>query len=214
MISRMFVYAALFGTMAPLGAMAADDCGPGDTEVLVVVNAPSEKLDRRLSASQLGSMQIAKSLPGGITQGVTAVSYNASYSTDFVSTERSDGLWCSRAAKVTVNFGFSEPPVIYLASGLLEGSCLYGEILAHEYQHLSIARDTLTAGGKWLDQGVRTVVSKGGVVARTPEAANAVIDQEILDTVNRITTGLYAAAKTKNLALDTPQNYAKLGKRC
>nr|WP_250807773.1 hypothetical protein [Neorhizobium tomejilense] len=214
MIRKLLSYTPLLALLAPYSAIAADNCGPEPIDVAVVIYAPGERLDRSLSSDQLGSMQTASMLRGGITQGITAVSYNTSYTTDFVSSQLNDGKWCSRAAKVTVNFGFTEPPVIYLARGLEQGSCLYNEVLGHEYQHLAIARETLAAGQRWLGKGVRDALTGRGAVAPTPDAANSVLDKVILDTVNKITSGLYAAAKMKNLSLDTPANYAKLGKRC
>lgn len=209
--------AILFFTTTVLAcsnAKADETCGPAPFVLDVQKSAPTETIDRSLSNARLSSMITASSLPGYVTQGVTQVDYTASYKTEYASVQRPDGRWCSRATKVTVNFGFLTAPKIFIASGIPYGSCLYNEVLKHEYQHLHIAQGTLDAGQKWIDKALRQTLSYGGVVGPTPDTANAVIDKAIGDVVNKITRGLYATAKARNMALDTPANYALLGKAC
>jgi hypothetical protein len=155
-----------------------------------------------------------RSLPGYITQGLTRVDYTASFTTEYQSRQLQDGNWCSTVNAVTVDFGFRAPPTIYIANGLPEGSCMYNEIMTHEYQHLQIAKDTLEVGRKWITGALKQELSKSGTVGLSAASANAEIEQAIKTIVNKITLGLYATARFKNLALDTPENYARLGKIC
>lgn len=210
--TRLALMAALI--FAPLPALAAETCPAVPFDLRVVKVAPTEGIDRSLDSVRLGSMLTASSLPGYVTQGLTQVDYTASYTTEYESRQRPEGRWCSNVRKVTVNFGFVKPPKIYVSSSVPYGGCLYNEVLKHEYQHLAIARETLAAGQKYVERALRQTLSGGGTLGPTPDTANAVIDGAISDVVNRITSGLYTTAKVKNMALDTPANYARLGKAC
>ena len=176
--------------------------------------SPHESIDRSQDSRTLSTMLSDSSMPGYVTQGLTRVDYTASYTSEYLSQQSGDGSWCSTVNSVTVDFGFLAPPKIYIASALPEGSCIYNEVMKHEHQHLRIARDTLEAGRKWIAKALKEELSRGGAVGPTSEDANAQIERRINGMVNKITGGLYAASKVKNLALDTPENYARLGKLC
>lgn len=208
---KHLVLAALL--LAPSAALAAD-CAARPFRIKVNVILPRETIDRSQDSISLSTMLSDSSMPGYVTQGLTRVDYTASYTSEYLSQQRMDGSWCSTVNNVTVDFGFLAPPKIYIASALPQGSCTYNEVMKHEYQHLSIARDTLEAGRKWIAKALKEELSRGGAVGPTSEAANAQIERRINGMVNKITGGLYAAAKVKNLALDTPENYARLGKLC
>lgn len=212
-MTKLFIITATIIGLSSLAAKA-EDCAPQPYRLQVVIDAPRETVDRTLDSEALGRMLTAKSLPGYVTQGLTQVDYVASYSTEYESQQLGDGKWCSRVGKITVKFGFAARPKIYISSALPVGSCVYNEVMKHEYQHLKIAQDTLSSGRKLLAGGVKEALASGGVIGSSPEAANAQIDRAISKAINRITGGLYAAAKLKNMALDTPQNYARLGKIC
>lgn len=212
-MNKHFVLAALLLATAP-SAVRAQDCPARPFRLKVNVDAPREVIDRSKDSRSLSTMLTDSSLPGYVTQGLTRVDYSAAYTSEYLSQQRRDGTWCSTVNEVTVNFGFQTPPKIYLASGLPEGSCMYREVMKHEYQHLRIAQDTLEAGRKWIAKALKEELSKGGAVSTNNDAANAAIERRIKGIVNKITAGLYQAAKVKNLALDTPENYARLGKLC
>lgn len=205
--------AALLLALAPTAALA-NDCDARPFRVKVNVVSPRETIDRSQDSRTLSTMLSDSSMPGYVTQGLTRVDYSASYTSEYLSQQRRDGSWCSSVSNVTVDFGFLTPPRIYIASALPEGSCIYNEVMKHEYQHLRIAKDTLAAGRKWITNALKEELSRGGAVGPTSEAANAQIERRIKGMVDKITGGLYAAAKVKNLALDTPENYARLGKLC
>ncbi|MDW9478946.1 hypothetical protein GOB57_09660 [Sinorhizobium meliloti] len=212
-MSNHLVLAVLILAFSPSAALA-DGCDAQPFRLKVNVTSPPEVVDRSQDSRSLGTILSDSSLPGYLTQGVTRVDYTASYSTEYLSRRRSDGSWCSTVNNVVVDFGFLAPPSIYIASALPPGSCMYDEVMKHEYEHLRIARETLESGRKWITRALKEELSKKGGVGPTPDAANSQIERRVSGIVNKITSGLYAAARVKNLALDTPENYARLGKAC
>lgn len=211
---KTFIIAALFLAAAPAASLAAQDCPARPFHLKIDIDAPREVLDHSRDTRALSAMLSERSLPGYVTQGLTKVDYTASYTTEYLSQKREDGSWCSTVDSVTVKFGFLAPPTIFLARSLPEGTCIYDEVKKHEYQHLRIAQDTLEAGRKWIASALKQELTKSGAVGPTANAANAELDAGIKNIVNKITGGLYATARFKNLALDTPENYARLGKVC
>jgi hypothetical protein len=210
---KCFVLAALLFATVPTTVLA-QECPSRPFTLKVNIQAPKETLDRSKDSRSLSAMLSDSSLPGYVTQGLTRVDYSAGYSSEYLSRQRRDGTWCSTVNAVTVDFGFRTPPQIYVASELTEGSCIYREVMKHEYQHLRIAKDTLEAGRKWITKALKEELSKDGAISNTSDAANAMIERRINGIVNKITAGLYQTARFKNLALDTPENYARLGKLC
>ncbi|MBY3433353.1 hypothetical protein HFN89_04150 [Rhizobium laguerreae] len=210
---KLFVLASLFLALAPAASMA-QECVARPYRLKIDIDAPREVIDRSRDTRTLSGMLSERSLPGYVTQGLTKVDYTASYTTEYLSQQREDGSWCSTVDAVTVRFGFLVPPTIYIARSLPEGGCMYNEVMKHEYQHLRIAQNTLEAGRKWIGSALKQELSKGGAVGPSATAANAEIESGIKGIVNKITGGLYATARFKNLALDTPENYARLGKVC
>jgi hypothetical protein len=211
---KPIILAALLLSIAPVASLASEDCPARPFRLKIDIDAPREVLDHSRDTRALSGMLSERSLPGYVTQGLTKVDYTASYTTEYLSQKREDGSWCSTVDSVTVKFGFLAPPTIYLARSLPDGSCMYNEVMKHEYQHLRIAQETLEAGRKWIGSALRQQLAQGGAVGPTANSANAVVDDGIKNIVNKITGGLYATARFKNLALDTPENYARLGKVC
>jgi hypothetical protein len=193
---------------------ASSVCGPRPASITVVPLYYAETIDKSLTSDQLGQFQTAVSIPGAITKGLTVAGYTADYTAEFLSEQLPDGRWCSRVQNVVVNFGFNDVPKIYLSRDLQEGSCYYNAVLAHEYEHLKIAQQVVVSGKQWIEKGIRDYLARGGAISTSPDAANQILDQAMHSITDTITSRLYANARTRNLALDTPENYAKLGKQC
>jgi len=202
---------ALWAISAPA---AASDCGPGRPEIVVELSLPPETLEHRLDSAALASLNPGSFLPGYTTQGLTKVDYQASYRIEFVSERLPDGRWCSRVGRLAVEFGFTEPPTVFVSSSVPRGGCLYREVLAHEYRHLAIAKETVSAAGSMLRDRLVRLLAGNGVRGNDPDSANAVIDDAVSRAVDDVSSGLYRAAAARNAALDTPSEYALLGKAC
>lgn len=210
----MRTFLTILALLVAPAASYAGTCASLPPRLAVDVVAPKERVDRTRSSRELSSMLTDSSLPGYVTQGLTKVDYSASYTSGYRASQRPDGTWCSNVEDITITFGFKTPPTIYIANGLEEGSCVYREVVKHEYQHLAIAHSTLDAGRKWISKAVSDELAKGGEAGISATAANEALENRIRTTVNRITGGLYQTARLKNLALDTPENYARLSRIC
>jgi hypothetical protein len=196
---------------SPISAFAST-CGPKPFEVDVRLAAPRETLDMSLDSAALAKMGNMSMI--GVTQGLTQVEYEISLSTEYEATSTPDSRWCSRARKVTATFGFKSPPKIFLANGLARGSCLYNAVLRHEYQHLAIAKETLTEGKAWIGKAVNDILALGGATGPTAQLASDTLERSLMNHVEMVTKRLYHRAEVRNLSLDTPENYRRLGASC
>ncbi len=196
---------------SPVSALASD-CGPRPFQVDVRIAAPRETLDMSLDSGTLAKMGNMSML--GVTQGLTQVEYEVSLVTEYEASPTPDDRWCSRARKVTVTFGFKSPPKIFMANGLTRGSCLYEAVLRHEYQHLEIAKGTLTEGKMWIGKAVNDILALGGATGLTAQLASDTLERSLMNHVEMVTKRLYQRAEVRNLSLDTPENYRRLGASC
>jgi hypothetical protein len=196
-------------------AQGVQSCSSVPFTVSVIPAVPGEHIDRNYDSRSLAAKLGVAPLPGFRAQGLTNYTYSSSFNTNYESVQMDDGSWCSRVRSIDVTFGFAEPPTIYISSELTSGSCLYNAVLRHEYVHMGIGHETIATGRKAIPATVQATLSKASAaVAASPEVAMALVGDRIAAVVKQTTEQLYAVSKARNMFLDTPENYARLGSEC
>lgn len=108
---------------------------------------------------------------------------------------------------------YYEPIVVYVGREFAPGTCAYKEILAHEMRHLKVYTDFLPGAEKT----VRTALAKRfeGKPLYAPAGQARNLLQREIDT-NWMVFIKNEMSKVERLqaAIDTPQEYARLGKVC
>ena len=116
------------------------------------------------------------------------------------------------APRLEVNLTYL-PIVVYVGREFAPGSCAYREILAHEMRHLQVYMDFLPRAEKVVRAALEKRFAGKPLYAPAGQARNLL--QREIDTgwMNYIKNEM-AKVETLQAAIDTPQEYARLGKVC
>ncbi len=123
---------------------------------------------------------------------------------------------CVWVEDLTVSFRYTELSV-FVSRDYAEGTCEARQILAHEMDHVAAHRRAYLKYKALLEKRLRNL----GLPTPKNPRRYASMDQAqkiIGEKLRKATTGLYDAFKRElvasNAALDTPQNYRAIQKRC
>ncbi|HLO75397.1 MAG TPA: hypothetical protein VK196_02950 [Magnetospirillum sp.] len=126
-----------------------------------------------------------------------------------------DGTLCASLKEVEANWRMTRLQVD-IASEYRQGSCPYQEVLRHENEHVSIAQSYFTEADRGLKQdltafaqGMGAFVVRGSPQQAAEDAASRFMRraENVLDRYRRGTT-------RDNAAIDTPENYRAVSRRC
>jgi hypothetical protein len=123
---------------------------------------------------------------------------------------------CVWVEDLTVIFRYTELEV-FVSRDYADGSCEARQILAHEMDHVAVHRRAFL---KYKASLERRLSNMGLPTPRSPGRYASMNEAQriIGDKLQKATTGLYDAFKRElivgNAALDTPQNYKAIQKRC
>jgi hypothetical protein len=116
------------------------------------------------------------------------------------------------APKVEIKLNYS-PVLIYVGNEFVPGSCAYQEILAHEQRHLEAYMENLArvelAVGRALGRRF-----EGKPLYAPSGTAMSALEHEINGTWFPFIRDEFEKGKVKQAAIDTPAEYARLGKAC
>jgi hypothetical protein len=116
------------------------------------------------------------------------------------------------APRVEIKLTYS-PVLIYVGNEFVPGSCGYNEILAHEQRHRVAYMDNLAR----VELAVRDALGKrfeGKPLYAPSGTAMSALEHEINGTWFPFIRGEFEKGKAKQAEIDTPEEYARLGKVC
>lgn len=116
------------------------------------------------------------------------------------------------APKVEIKLNYS-PVLIYVGNEFVPGSCAYNEILTHEQRHLQAYMDNLVH----VELAVRDALGKrfeGKPLYAPSGTAMSALEHEINGTWFPFIRDQFEKGKAKQAEIDTPEEYARLGKAC
>ena len=105
------------------------------------------------------------------------------------------------------------PIVVYVSREFPPGSCAYQEVLAHEMRHLNIYLDYLPKAESRVRAALAQRFQAKPLYARIGHAQN-LLQREIDRGWMPYIRGEMAKVETLQAAIDTPREYARLGKVC
>ncbi len=200
---------------APLPALA---CPPRGTPVLrVELNDPEPRLLAPVPAAQL-SAEDEEERPetpphhGQHHLGLTLsrVDWTSEIT---VRVQAEGGVVCAVPAELRVIFDHVEH-TIRLAAELPRGGCLAQEVLAHERRHAEVNRRTLREAVTRSRQVVRGWAASAEARAPDAEAAAAALQQSLAQALSPVLEGLRAARERGHAAIDSAEEYRRLGRVC
>lgn len=126
-------------------------------------------------------------------------------------TDQSSGYECV-APRIDVNLYYA-PIVIYVSREFPPGSCSYQEVLAHEMRHLKTYQDFLPKAEAIVRARLAARFAGKPLYAPIGQARNLLqreVDRSWMPYIKRE----MAKVEILQAAIDTPQEYARLGKVC
>jgi hypothetical protein len=219
LLSGLMAMAMTLASPAATAAPAADRCEswqPGShasqrTDVKVDVHDNGYRIDNSLPYRTLTRMK-RPGANGGVVLGLTRAESRVAVSVE--GTIIGDPETDTECLRPLVNVSLSyEPIVIYVGREFEPGSCAYREILAHEMRHLKAYVDYLPkVESRVLDRMAQRFDGRP-VVAPRGQALQRV-QQELDRTWMPFLKREMAQAKARQAAIDSPKEYARLGKVC
>lgn len=182
-------------------------------DVHVRVEIPSPPIDHSQSIRQLGKKMIhgPRQRVLGLTQSDLEVKTRGHYTV-----EKSGNRFCFSVRAIDVILKYRALQV-YVAKEYKVGSCAFRAILAHEREHVRVARESLES----YTPKIRAVLTSlliptGGepiqvVSAKAAKAKMESITEQLLGPVYR---EMFESLNRGQAALDTPQQYLRVRNKC
>lgn len=125
-----------------------------------------------------------------------------------------DGSFCAAPATVRANFGVAESRVL-VARELPRGSCIHGEVLAHEMRHVEVDRALLQEYTPKIRAAMDETVERiGSVRDRNDKAILAMIKSRIESGMKASFRQFEAARNQRQEQVDTPAEYDRVSRSC
>ena len=212
-MTRHLAFPALaFALLAFTSAARAADCvAPRDAKVAVEVEEAPIVRDQSFSYKELSKRSAGLGLgKDGATFGAT----EAQHATELAYALRvapSGSQVCVTTDRLTVTLKLSI--TVHLASELKPGSCLYKAVADHEQRHVDLEHKLLPTAQLRI-QAALASLGRDGVTGKTSRDAAKAVQDRAWDLVDRALDGFVAERDRKQAAYDTPEEYAKLSRRC
>ncbi|NKE43689.1 hypothetical protein HB662_02800 [Roseomonas frigidaquae] len=103
---------------------------------------------------------------------------------------------------------------IRLAREIPRGGCLARQVLAHERRHAEVNRRTLRDAADGLRQAARAWAARARAEAPDAGAAALQLQEDLTAAVEPVLARLREAREAGHDAIDTPQEYRRLGRVC
>jgi hypothetical protein len=193
---------------------AALDCRQGQPRVTLTKNIPPPKLDNTLTQPQLQAMPTNTGHKGralGLYRGDLVSEFESR-----LVIERQGDEACMRLESVELRVAM---PVrtIYVLRERRPGTCEYNAVLEHERKHQ--AADDAVIGDhiprlQRLMQAAAQRVSAQRIRPGEEKAAQQRLDNELKAALNQASKTLEQERSARQLAIDTPQEYARVTAAC
>jgi hypothetical protein len=213
-MKSIFTFIILAALLASSSASAAVCKPPKPPEIVVqAVEAPLTT-DRSLSIPALSKINTGPTLPGlagyDHALGVTETQLQAAANGAFEGEIR-DSAVCAYAQQITVTVNWKI--VVRYAAEIPPGSCIDREVTRHEQSHVALSRQFIPTVRRALEEAVTKAAAKG-VEAGSFDAARKQLWTKVTAAIKRVDQKNYAALKTAQAKLDTPEEYDALPRIC
>jgi hypothetical protein len=183
----------------------------GKTASVLSARDGGYRVDNTVSLRQLARMKRVATLNSyvlGLTRTESRVSVAAGGT---ILQDPTTGYECV-APRIDVKL-YYVPIVVYVGSEFAPGSCAYREILAHEMRHLKTYLDHLPK----VEATVRAALDRrfeGKPLYAPTGQASALLQRELNGSWMAFIKGEMEKVEPLQAAIDTPQEYGRLGKVC
>ena len=202
-----------------VGAALAQPACParGNPAVSVTLHDPDPRLASPLPAAQLRQMADGEEAEVGPPLHHLGLTLSrVEWRSDITVRSQSGGgggQVCAVPTEIRLSLLHAEHS-IRLAREIPRAGCLAGEVLAHERRHAEVNRRTLREAAEGLRAAARAWASRAEGRARDAGAAALVMQDDLAAAVEPVLERLRVARAAAHAAIDTPEEYRRLGRVC
>ena len=205
--------AALVWPFAPAPAVALA-CNAGQPTITLTKNIPPPKLDNSLTQPQLQAMP-TKSGHRGRALGL----YRSDLVTEFQSRlviDRQGNEACVRLQSVELRVSMPMR-IIYVVRERRPGTCEHNVVLEHERKHQAVDDAVIAEHIPRLQRLMQAAAQRVSAQRTRPggeKAAQQHLDSELKAALDQASKTLEQERSARQQAVDTPQEYARVGAAC
>ncbi|CAO3418647.1 hypothetical protein [Azospirillum doebereinerae] len=206
----------------PAAAQGMDQgvgCGgfPPASLSLDIAVAPLQRNDG-LAIAQLTRLPGRTPGPAGSARGhvlgLTLARYGEQSQVSALFQRLPDGSYCASANKLAVSFGYQERTV-FIARELPAGSCVHGEVLAHEMRHVAVDEALLREFTPLIRQRLDEAVARMAPVrSRTQQQAMAAVRRPLEQAMRGVMQEFGRERDRRQAQVDTVEEYARIRQVC
>ena len=151
---------------------------------------------------------------GGNVLGLAHAKYGVDWKSRMTFVQTRDGSVCAALKTIDVVFSIAER-IVFVASELPRGTCIHGEVLAHEMKHVATDEALLREFGAVLRQRVENIATRQGPVrARSMEQADHALRRPVQATVNELSRMFTRERDRRQAKVDTIAEYKRVSASC
>ncbi|HYH19177.1 MAG TPA: hypothetical protein VD995_11225 [Azospirillum sp.] len=151
---------------------------------------------------------------GGNILGLAHAKYGEQSQLGAVFQPQRDGSVCAAVSSVKVTFGFIER-VVYVARELPRGSCIHGEVLAHEMKHVATDEALLKEFQPEIRRRIETAAARLGTVrARSQQQAVQALRRPLDAALKGLLQEFSRNRDDRQARVDTIQEYQRVSRSC
>jgi hypothetical protein len=167
-------------------------------------------LASNLSAASVAAAAGHRHVPLGLTEVKTRL--NSKIESEVW--QLPDGTFCAALRTLYVDMVFDNTTV-YVATNLPRSSCIYREVLTHEYKHVEVDRQLLASWRAPLTQEVENLMRGIGMIrAHSQEEISRILKAKLEPGLNRSFQQLVDARDAAQAQIDTRQEYERVSTSC
>jgi len=145
--------------------------------------------------------------------GLTATEWGTEISVAGIAGPR-DERQCFVATELRVRFGL-HAHLVFVASEIPRGSCLWRDVYAHELRHVGVNREAIRAAAALLSADVESLARQGiSTEGPTAEAAQQAALVRLRAAVRRAEQAFDQRATRGHASIDTPEEYDRASRAC
>jgi hypothetical protein len=210
---------AIFAAFAWACAVAhAETCPVNHTEIRISQKIAPARIDETKEQSQLTNMRFNDAIASDRRfielTGLTVAGITVDQEMRFASSGPEDGPSCVWPSVVTVTL--STEPIIYVVS--THGQCLLRLGIEHEERHVGVNKTIIetysTIFRRQLAGMAEAIAAEHSPPTRDPAALRSRMEEKLTAMISVTADTMYAAWRTAQHAVDTPQEYKRISEAC
>lgn len=223
MSARFLPFIAVLITLPCFSAKAAGCEQPAKApSIRIEVLANQPNIDHQRSRLELKQFDIATISPfgsernvhvNGLMRGAITVETNMAIAWQHSAMGEDNCFWYDH---ISVNLKLM--PVIYIAREIIKDTCLYNEVLRHEYKHYDVDYTTAKDYQLIFQHELERFIRQTGVIGPYPinsrEQAKTELSTRLERTIHAINNRLKAERLKRQALIDTREEYERVARAC